>query len=143
MREMRSSNFFGKHRTPLAVRGSLPRVFLSLGVFVEIGLLFLGSYLLSQALMKPLQASSATVVGGGVLLSLASVLLFYLLWPGKADSLSRQIRESEADSQGDFIEVSAKAIPEETAAVCAAQELADSTRGMETARFHAAAKAGR
>lgn len=81
-------------KTPLVVRGSLPRVFLTLGMFVEAVLLFCGSYLLADAILQPLDAGTFSVVGGGSLLGLATVLLFYLAWPGKRGSTLR--REKDA-----------------------------------------------
>jgi hypothetical protein len=77
-------------KTPLVVRGSLPRVFLGLGVFLEAGLLFCGSYLLADAILQPLNAGTFSVLGGGTFLGFATVLLFYLAWPGKRGSMSRR-----------------------------------------------------
>jgi hypothetical protein len=74
--------------TPLVIRGSLPRVFLSLGIFVEAGLLFCGSYLLADAILQPQDAGTFSVVGGGTFLGFATVLLFYLAWPGKKGLMS-------------------------------------------------------
>lgn len=87
---MRNRESAGRGQTPLVVRGSLPRVFLSLGIFVEAGLLFCGSYLLADAILQPLNAGTFSVVGGGMFLGLATVLLFYLAWPGKRVSISRR-----------------------------------------------------
>jgi hypothetical protein len=72
----------------LVVKGSLPRVFLGLGVFIEVGLLFCGSYLLADAILQPMDAGTFSVVGGGMFLGLATVLLFYLAWPSKRGSMS-------------------------------------------------------
>ena len=76
------------NKTPLVVKGSLPRVFLGLGVFIEVGLLFCGSYLLADAILQPMDAGTFSVVGGGMFLGLATVLLFYLAWPSKRGSMS-------------------------------------------------------
>jgi hypothetical protein len=76
------------NKTPLVVKGSLPRVFLGLGVFIEVGLLFCGSYLLADAILQPMDAGTLSVVGGGMFLGLATVLLFYLAWPSKRGSMS-------------------------------------------------------
>jgi hypothetical protein len=92
MRELKIAETSGRGKTPLVVRGSLPRVFLGLGVFMEAGLLFCGSYLLADAILQPLDAGTFSVVGGGMFLGLATVLLFYLAWPGKRGSLSRPER---------------------------------------------------
>ena len=82
------------NKTPLVVKGSLPRVFLGLGVFIEVGLLFCGSYLLADAILQPMDAGAFSVVGGGMFLGLATVLLFYLAWPSKRGSMS--FREKHA-----------------------------------------------
>ena len=87
---MKNKESAGRGQTPLIVRGSLPRVFLSLGIFIEAGLLFCGSYLLADALLQPLNAGTFSVVGGGMFLGLATVLLFYLAWPGKRGSISHR-----------------------------------------------------
>ena len=84
-----------RSKTPLVVRASLPRVFLSLGLFLETGLLFCGSYLLADAILQPLDAGTFSVAGGGVFLALATVLLFYLAWPGKSRSISRREKRKE------------------------------------------------
>ena len=95
MRQMNGDETTGRGKTPLVVRGSLPRVFLSLGIFIEAGLLFCGSYLLADAILQPLDAGTFSVVGGGMFLGLATVLLFYLAWPGKRGSISRRERRKE------------------------------------------------
>ncbi len=90
MQELKFAEPSGRGKTPLVVRGSLPRVFLGLGIFVEASLLFFGSYLLADAILQPMDAGTFSVVGGGMFLGLASVLLFYLAWPGKRGSISRR-----------------------------------------------------
>jgi hypothetical protein len=102
MRELKIVETSGRGKTPLVVKGSLPRVFLGLGVFMEAGLLFCGSYLLADAILQPLDAGTFSVVGGGLFLGLATVLLFYLAWPGKRGSISHRerpaLRPAEAAS---------------------------------------------
>jgi len=142
MQETRTRRFPAKERTPLVVKGSLPRAFLSLGVFVEIGLLFFGSYLLTQAMLEPLQASAAIVVGGGLFLSLASVLFFYLVWPAKPKSVLRQ-NYFRDDRTEDVITVSARAIPFNEEALPVVETTKNLPDGNETNRFHAAGSAGR
>ena len=88
MREIHVDRTALRGRTPLVVRGSLPRVFLTLGLFLEVTLLFCGSYLLTDAILQPLDAGTFSVVGGGLFLGLATVLLFYLAWPWKKRSMS-------------------------------------------------------
>lgn len=95
MREMKIVESPGRSQAPLVVRASFPRVFLSLGVFLEAFLLFCGSYLLADAILQPLDAGTFSVVGGGMFLGLATVLLFYLAWPGKRRSISRREKPVE------------------------------------------------
>jgi hypothetical protein len=59
-----------------------------MGLFLEVTLLFCGSYLLADAILQPLDAGTFSVVGGGSLLGLATMLLFYLAWPWKRRSMS-------------------------------------------------------
>ena len=99
MRELKNAEAYGRGETPLVVRGSFQRVFLSLGVFMEAGLLFCGSYLLADAILQPLDAGMFSVVGGGLFLGLATVLLFYLAWPGKKRSMSRREEPVERVSE--------------------------------------------
>jgi hypothetical protein len=95
MRETRMTEVHLRSRTPLAVRGSSTHTFRSLGLFAEVGLLCSGCYLLAEAMLSPLKAGVASVLGGGLFLSLATVLLFYLAWPTYAKCISR--REAPRD----------------------------------------------
>lgn len=90
MRQIHVDRAAQRGKTPLVVRGSLPRVFLTLGLFLEVTLLFCGSYLLTDAILQPLEAGTFSVVGGGSFLGLATVLLFYLAWPWKRRSMLRR-----------------------------------------------------
>lgn len=58
MRKLKTHETFSQGKSPLVVKGSLPRVFLGLGVFMEAGLLFCGSYLLADAILQPLDAGT-------------------------------------------------------------------------------------
>jgi hypothetical protein len=73
-------------------------------VFLETVLLFCGSYLLADAILQPLDAGTFSVVGGGLFFGLATVLLFFLAWPGKRSSVSRRekpkVRSLEAPLLG-------------------------------------------
>jgi hypothetical protein len=95
MQEMKIVEPPGRSKTPLVVRASFPRVFLSLGVFLEIVLLFCGSYLLADAILQPLDAGTFSIVGGGMFLGLAAVLLFFLAWPEKKRSISHREKHVE------------------------------------------------
>jgi|ERR1700675_856075 hypothetical protein len=99
MRELKIVERSGRGKTPLVVRASLPRVFLSLGLFTEAGLLFCGSYLLTEAILQPLDTGTFSVLGGGLFLALATVLLFYLAWPGRRRRMSRREEPADRPSQ--------------------------------------------
>jgi hypothetical protein len=99
MRDLKTVERSGRGKTPLVVRASLPRVFLSLGLFTEVSLLFCGSYLLAEAILQPLDAGTFSVLGGGLFLALATVLLFYLAWPGRKRSMSRREEPVERFSE--------------------------------------------
>ena len=93
--EMRvgKSMLTAQNGTPLVVRASLPRTFLGMGIFVEACLVFLGVYLLLDSWKRPLEAHQSDVIFAGVLLSLASILLFYLARPKRRDALARVDRQ--------------------------------------------------
>jgi len=87
------------YKTPLVVRASLPRTFWSLGAFAEIGLFSCGIYLLAEAILKPLEADQASILGAGVMLALASVLLFYMVRPHRKEALPKpDVRPPSRDS---------------------------------------------
>ena len=89
MRAVRVANSMTHHSTPLVVRASLPKTFRGFGVFAEASLSFLGIYLLIEVLKEPLEADQSTVLLAGVLLSLATILLFYLIGPSRFPALAR------------------------------------------------------
>jgi len=95
MREAKEHAAEPRNRIPLAVRGSSTHTFRSIGLFAEGGLLFCGGYLLAEALGSPLKAGPMSVIGGGLFLALATVLMFYLAWPTYANSVSRRDQRGE------------------------------------------------
>jgi hypothetical protein len=97
MRETRTAT---RHEIPLIARASLPRTFLSLGVFAEATLLASGSYLLVNALRRPLETGETAIVVAGVLLALGSILLFYMVKPMARGELAR--REETENEPGPF-----------------------------------------
>jgi len=98
MRMMRMMTMAPRHGTPLVVRASLPRTFRSLGVFTEAALFFCGGYLLLQVMRNPLETGEAAIIAAGLILALASVLLFYLVRPGLNEALA-QADESEGEER--------------------------------------------
>jgi uncharacterized BrkB/YihY/UPF0761 family membrane protein len=69
------------HGKPLVIRGGLARTFGSLVSFIATLFLFLGSYLLGDAFVHPLDAQAAAVLTAAFSITLAVILLFYLLKP--------------------------------------------------------------
>jgi len=110
MRNVQRATLPARHHTPLAVRGSSPRTFRGIGFFLEAGLLFCGGYLLAETMLSPLSTSSVSLLGGGLFLALASVLLFYLLWPTYIRAIYRQevMRNQRTDL---FVKESASSRP--------------------------------
>jgi|SRR5271157_1482154 len=109
MHVIRMDSTSAHYKTPLVVRASLPRTFRSLGAFAELGLFSCGIYLLAEATLKPLEADQASILSAGVLLALATVLLFYMIRPHRKEALtrpdarrpSRDAHEPSALSAGD------------------------------------------
>ena len=79
-----------RDKTPLVVRGSLPRTFRTLGLLMELTLFFCGTYLLVNVIKRPLEADPPSVIGAGVMLALASTLLFYMVWPLRREAMARR-----------------------------------------------------
>jgi hypothetical protein len=92
MRGVRALSDMGHRNTPLVVRASLPRTFWSVGLFAVTGLCFLGFYLLIGVLKNPTDGEQTEVLVAGVLLALASILLFYLIGPKHSEALARHER---------------------------------------------------
>jgi len=61
-------------------------------VFVEASLSSMGIYLLVGVLKSLLEANQAEVITAGVLLALATILLFYLIGPRRLDALAKHER---------------------------------------------------
>ena len=95
MRIMRMETVCERDKTPLVVRGSLPRTFRTLALVTEISLVFCGAYLLINVIERPLEADQPSVIGAGVMLALASTLLFYMVWPLRREAMAqRETRRS-------------------------------------------------
>jgi len=67
----------------LVARGGLARTFGGLAGFVVITLLGAGSYILQEAFANPVHAGAAAVLFAAFVITLAIVLLFFLLKPPK------------------------------------------------------------
>lgn len=73
-----------QHTKPLVIRGGLARTFGSLVSFVAALFFCLGLYLLGDAFIHPLNAGAAGILAAALSITLAVVLLFYLLKPQRA-----------------------------------------------------------
>lgn len=69
------------HLKPLAIRAGLARTFGSLVGFLALLFLFFGLYLLGDAFENPLAAQPVGVLAAAFSITLAAILLFYLLKP--------------------------------------------------------------
>jgi len=68
---------------PLVVRGGLARTFGGLAGFIVVTFLCWGLYILEDAFSNPLEAGAAPLIGGAFIITLAAMLLFFLIKPGK------------------------------------------------------------
>lgn len=84
----------GRAQKPLIVRAGLARTFGGLVAFVAITFLCTGIYVLDDALANPMNTSSTAIIAAAFLLTLASVLLFFLINPGKKLQAARSRRLS-------------------------------------------------
>lgn len=89
MRSERTIYVHETNRVPLVVRARVERTFFGLGLFAAINLFLCGAYLLMDAIRNPLVASETAIVAAGFMLSLASFLFTYLVWPRAKSALGR------------------------------------------------------
>lgn len=72
------------HVKPLVIRGGLPRTFGSLAIFLAVLFLFFGLYLLGDAFEHPLDAQAVGILAAAFSITLAAILLYFLLKPRRA-----------------------------------------------------------
>lgn len=108
MNVIRMDSASAHYKTPLVVRASLPRTFWSLGAFVELGLFSCGFYLLVKASLEPLEADEVSILGAGVILALATVLLFYMIRPHRSEALTRRDERRPSRDSREVLAVSAR-----------------------------------
>ena len=77
------------HVKPLVIRGGLARTFGSLVSFLAVLFLFLGFYLLGDAFEHPLDAQAAGVLAAAFSITLAVILLYFLLKPRHGQRTTR------------------------------------------------------
>jgi hypothetical protein len=68
---------------PLVVRGGLVRTFGGLAAFLVVTFLCCGVYILADAFANPLGAGDAALIASAFIITLAAMLLFFLLKPRK------------------------------------------------------------
>jgi hypothetical protein len=91
MRADTLSRVDGHHVKPLVIRGGLARTFGSLASFLAVLFLIFGFYLLGDAFEHPLDAQAAGVLAAAFSITLAAILLYFLLKPRRAPR-SRNVR---------------------------------------------------
>jgi uncharacterized BrkB/YihY/UPF0761 family membrane protein len=79
-------------RKPLVIRGGLARTFGGLVGFVVVTFLGGGFYILQDALANPLTEGAAAVIGAAFMITLAAILLFFLIKPRKRPRTTRRGR---------------------------------------------------
>ena len=84
------------HVKPLVIRGGLARTFGSLASFLAVLFLILGLYLLGDAFEHPLDAQAWGVLAAAFSITLAAILLYFLLKP-RHDQRSRTTRFRRAE----------------------------------------------
>ena len=67
----------------LVVRGGFARTFGSLAGFLVVTFLCGGLYILEDAFANPLEAGGAALISAAFIITLAAILLFYLIKPSK------------------------------------------------------------
>jgi hypothetical protein len=80
----------------LVVRGGLVRTFGSLAGFLLVTFLCWGIYTLEDVFANPLSAGDAAVIGAAFVITLAAMLLFFLIKPGKRPRMTGQGRAPDS-----------------------------------------------
>jgi riboflavin transporter FmnP len=80
---------------PLVIRGGLARTFGSLASFVAVLFLIFGFYMLGDAFEHPLDAQAAAVLAAAFCITLAVILIYFLLKPRRKHSRAVRFRPEE------------------------------------------------
>jgi hypothetical protein len=91
---------------PLVVRGGLARTFGGLAGFLVVTFLCGGIYILEDAFANPLEEGGAALISAAFIITLAAILLFYLIKPRKrprTTSVDRAFDSAAAAVQPFFI----------------------------------------
>ncbi len=88
----------------LVLRGSLVRTFGGLAGFIVVIFLCGGLYILEEVFANPLDAGAAAVITAAFIITLAAMLLFFLIHPGK------RIRTASPDCSADSATAAVKPV---------------------------------
>src|SRR6267143_5177020 len=81
---------------PLVVRGGLVRTFGGLAGFLVVTFLCWGIYILEDVFANPLSVGDAAVIGAAFVITLAAMLLFFLIKPGKRPRMTSHGRAPDS-----------------------------------------------
>ena len=85
--------------TPLLVQAGVASSLASIMAFLSIGLFLLGTWILVEIFDHPLQAQPTETIGAAVMITLASIMLFYLLLPRAASGSGRHRHKATLNHQ--------------------------------------------
>lgn len=97
MRAARMETELDHDRLPLVVRGSFPKTFWGMGMFVAATLTVWGIYLVSKAIREPLVADPSAVIFAGVMLAVAAFLMIFLVRPKWKDASAEHDEQNDGD----------------------------------------------
>ncbi len=80
----------------LVVRGGLVRTFGGLAGFLVVTFLCWGIYILEDVFANPLSVGDAAVIGAAFVITLAAMLLFFLIKPGKRPRMTSHGRAPDS-----------------------------------------------
>ncbi len=101
---------------PLVVRASLARTFGGLAGFVVVTFLCAGFYILQEAFANPLnEAGSVALISAAFIITLAGILLFFLIKPRKRPRTTGRARFPGTATQAarPFLEQASRSMPQD------------------------------
>ena len=87
-----SHNVAARPPKSLVVRGGLARTFGGLATYLAVTLLGSGIYILEDILANPVATQAAPLIAGAFSIALATILIYYLIKPGRPAGLNGQKR---------------------------------------------------
>jgi hypothetical protein len=116
MRAARMETELDHDRLPLVVRGSFPKTFWGMGMFVAATLTVWGIYLVLKAIREPLVADPSAVIFAGVMLALAAFLMLFLVRPKWKDARAEHDEQNDSEIEfGSYEELIKPLVKEERA----------------------------